>query len=130
MRVIILNLVRLVLEDSSISSFLLFIGVSLQLGVQFECATNYLTKEVNYPNRASSGGVINDLLCAICRRFLQLVAGDKKAGKQPPPSFLRPFLRFPRERVSPPSAPQFLRRPSGLVWLILPRNTKNHHCGI
>jgi len=114
MRVIILNLVRLVLEDSSISNFLLFIGVSLQLG----------------PNWASSGGVINDLLCAICRRFLQLVAGDKKAGKQPPPSFLRPFLRFPRERVSPPSAPQFLRRPSGLVWLILPRNTKNHHCGI
>jgi len=34
MRVIILNLVRLVLEDSSISNFLLFIGVSLQLGVQ------------------------------------------------------------------------------------------------
>ena len=31
---------------------------------------------------------------------VQPVAGDKKAGKRPTPSFLRKFLRFPRETPS------------------------------
>jgi hypothetical protein len=40
------------------------------------------------------------LYCTAYYCTVQPVAGDKKAGKRPTPSFFREFLRFPRE---PPS---------------------------
>jgi len=49
--------------------------------------------EVDYYDDGGGGGDV--VICCI-----QPVAGDKKAGKRPTPSFLREFLRCPRE---PPS---------------------------
>jgi len=48
---------------------------------------------VDYDDDGGGGGDV--VICCI-----QPVAGDKKAGKRPTPSFLREFLRCPRE---PPS---------------------------
>ena len=50
---------------------------------------------VDYYDDDGGGGGGDVVICCI-----QPVAGDKKAGKRPTPSFLREFLRCPRE---PPS---------------------------